>query len=205
MPQPPRSEPAPRKRQERRRHLLQTAGELFLEQGYDGVSLDAIVAAAGGSKTTLYSYFGNKDGLLVAVVEYLCAEFLDPLRHIELETLTLEQGLESILHELVSVVTSHRHVSFYRLVVSAGVRVPDVGNTWHEHGPQVWYRLFERFLAARRPDRAEQAPGLAHILFDALFSHLMIRTVMLGRVDATESMTPLIAELVEIVRTRLGD
>ena len=33
---------------ERRRNLLVTASELFLAHGYDGVSMDAIVAAAGG-------------------------------------------------------------------------------------------------------------------------------------------------------------
>ncbi|NER61767.1 helix-turn-helix transcriptional regulator, partial [Pseudomonas sp. MAFF212428] len=53
---------------ERRRNLLVTASELFLAHGYDGVSMDAIVAAAGGSKATIYRYFGSKNELLVAVV-----------------------------------------------------------------------------------------------------------------------------------------
>ena len=38
--------------EERRRKLLVAAADLFLASGYDGVSMDAIVAEAGGSKAT---------------------------------------------------------------------------------------------------------------------------------------------------------
>lgn len=39
--------------------LLISATELFLEHGYDAVSLDDIVNHAGGSKASIYKYFGN--------------------------------------------------------------------------------------------------------------------------------------------------
>ena len=42
--------------------LLISATELFLERGYDAVSLDDIVQHAGGSKASIYKYFGNKEG-----------------------------------------------------------------------------------------------------------------------------------------------
>lgn len=56
--------PQTRRGIERRLALLLSATELFLEKGYDAVSLDDIVNHAGGSKTSIYKYFGNKDGLL---------------------------------------------------------------------------------------------------------------------------------------------
>ena len=54
------------------RHLafVISATELFLEKGYDAVSLDDIVNHAGGSKASLYKYFGNKDGLFKAICEH---------------------------------------------------------------------------------------------------------------------------------------
>ncbi|EJD6088430.1 TetR/AcrR family transcriptional regulator [Acinetobacter baumannii] len=55
--------PQTRRGIERRLALLLSATELFLEKGYDAVSLDDIVNHAGGSKTSIYKYFGNKDGL----------------------------------------------------------------------------------------------------------------------------------------------
>ena len=37
--------------------------------GYDGVSVDDIVREVGGSKTNVYSFYGGKDGLFLAVMD----------------------------------------------------------------------------------------------------------------------------------------
>jgi TetR/AcrR family transcriptional repressor of adeIJK operon len=50
--------------------FLLSANELFLQHGYDAVSLDDIVNHAGGSKASIYKYFGNKDGLFTAICDY---------------------------------------------------------------------------------------------------------------------------------------
>lgn len=41
-----------------------------MEKGYDAVSLDDIVNHAGGSKASIYKYFGNKEGLFTAICDY---------------------------------------------------------------------------------------------------------------------------------------
>lgn len=55
--------------QNKRNALLQTAWEVFSEQGYQSASMDMVVAKAGGSKQTLYNYFKSKEELLRAVLE----------------------------------------------------------------------------------------------------------------------------------------
>lgn len=42
---------------------------MFYEQGIRAVGVEAIIAAAGTAKTTLYSQFGSKDALIVAYLE----------------------------------------------------------------------------------------------------------------------------------------
>jgi len=42
---------------------------LFSEKGYEGVSVNELVEAAGITKPTLYYYFGSKEGLFNAVCE----------------------------------------------------------------------------------------------------------------------------------------
>lgn len=56
-------EPSPRER------LIDAATRLFCRYGVNSVGVDAIVAAAGTAKTTLYKVFGSKDGLVEAVLE----------------------------------------------------------------------------------------------------------------------------------------
>jgi hypothetical protein len=50
-------------------HFSQCNGA-FLERGYDAVSLDDIVHHAGGSKASIYKYFGSKEGLFKAICDY---------------------------------------------------------------------------------------------------------------------------------------
>ena len=52
-----------------RERLLAAATRLFCRFGINSVGVDAIVAAAGTAKTTLYNSFGSKDGLVEAVLE----------------------------------------------------------------------------------------------------------------------------------------
>jgi AcrR family transcriptional regulator len=52
----------------RLRRMLQVAQRMFVARGYQHVSLNAILARSGGSKATLLKYFGNKAGLLAAVL-----------------------------------------------------------------------------------------------------------------------------------------
>ncbi|MEK8129656.1 FAD-dependent oxidoreductase [Paenibacillus filicis] len=48
----------------KREHLLETALRLFIERGYEQVSVDDIIAATGTSKGTFYHYFKGKDEIL---------------------------------------------------------------------------------------------------------------------------------------------
>jgi AcrR family transcriptional regulator len=60
------SEPGPRRR------LLDAANELFYEEGVHVVGIDRLLDEAGVAKASLYTHFGNKDGLVRA---YLSERF----------------------------------------------------------------------------------------------------------------------------------
>ncbi len=51
-----------------RRTLLEVAGRLFVERGYDAVSMREIGAAAGLTKGAVYGHFRSKGQLLVEVI-----------------------------------------------------------------------------------------------------------------------------------------
>ena len=54
---------------ENRRAVLEAAHRMFLERGYAATTVGAIAAAAGVSVETVYKGFGNKPGLVKAVVD----------------------------------------------------------------------------------------------------------------------------------------
>src|SRR5437588_10040043 len=49
-----------------RERLLDAANELFYEEGVHTVGIDRVIERAGVAKATLYTLFGNKDGLVRA-------------------------------------------------------------------------------------------------------------------------------------------
>ena len=52
-----------------RARLIAAAAELFATKGFHAVSAEAVADAAGRTTGALYSHFGGKDGLLLALVE----------------------------------------------------------------------------------------------------------------------------------------
>jgi AcrR family transcriptional regulator len=68
------SEPGTRER------ILQAAARLLAESGGEPVSTRAVCAAAGVGAPTLYHHFGDKDGLLDAVVAYGFERYLKEKR-----------------------------------------------------------------------------------------------------------------------------
>jgi AcrR family transcriptional regulator len=55
--------------------LLDLAEELLIEHGYGGFSIDDLCRAAGVSRPIVYEHFGSKDGIYLACVRRIRAEF----------------------------------------------------------------------------------------------------------------------------------
>ena len=52
-----------------RAHLIDVATRLFAAHGYDGTSIEAVLAESGASRGSLYHHFPGKEALFLAVME----------------------------------------------------------------------------------------------------------------------------------------
>jgi AcrR family transcriptional regulator len=66
---PPRRYAARMAPQQRRQQLLDAALSVIVEQGYEGVSIEAIARTAGVSRPVIYDHFPNLGRLLQALIE----------------------------------------------------------------------------------------------------------------------------------------
>jgi AcrR family transcriptional regulator len=72
--------------------LIEVAIELFSTAGFAGTSIRDIAKATGMSISNIYYYFGNKDGLLLAILEHSSRHLVDSLSNVaELEMEPLER------------------------------------------------------------------------------------------------------------------
>lgn len=111
----------------KRGQVMDAAVELFLANGYDQTSMDAIAAHAGVSKTTVYAHYADKLALFKAVVERSSRSLA---LQIDESHLAEEQDPQTRLRRIVLVVleatTTPEFRAFQRVMVSESTRHPDL-------------------------------------------------------------------------------
>lgn len=133
----------------RRDRLLQAAAEVFFEQGYAATSIDAIIERAGGSKRTIYSEFGNKEGLFSAIVTGNADQALWTLEIDEVQGHDLRTTLMAFGQRLMDIYMSPTVLGIYRIAITEANRFPDLVRSFYEQGPgRTTARLAEVLEAA---------------------------------------------------------
>ena len=170
-----------RKTEARREAMLAAAAIEFSERGYDGASMSAIIARAGGSKQTLYSYFSSKEELFV-----------------EMMAQALDTHIESAYSELAdenNIVTSLRYfgerymkvrqlpecISLFRLAFS-DKGPSNIGKIVYERGKQQGIANIKAFLVvamhAGKLRLADPTVAACHLL--GLLDAELMDPVLLG-------------------------
>lgn len=129
------SQAAARKKDARRAELLEAATEVFFRSGFAGASVDEVIAKVGGSKRTIYSYFGNKERLFATIVEEISTRAMAPLAEGNFRQDDLASTLYEVGSRYIDVVMSPEALQLYRTVVGEGARFPELGKTFFAAGP----------------------------------------------------------------------
>jgi AcrR family transcriptional regulator len=140
----------PRQR-ERRQAILEAARDVFLEHGFEGSNLDQVIARCGGSKRTIYAYFGNKSELFGAVVRECSEELFADLPAAPDAGTDLAASLDAVGKRYLVLLTRGVPLSLFRTVVSEGPRFPELGRIFYERGPARAIDRIAGLLAAAEP------------------------------------------------------
>ena len=91
---------------------------------------------AGGSRRSIYNEFGNKRGLLMAVVQRQVKVQSEILTSINRE-LDAKQALIQVCYKFVQGMLSVDLMSLFRLVVQQVVKFPEMGEMIYQKGPMT--------------------------------------------------------------------
>ncbi|MQY17832.1 TetR/AcrR family transcriptional regulator [Nocardia macrotermitis] len=138
---------------QKRAAILSAARELFLAQGFDRSSVDAVAARAEVSKRTVYDYFGDKRTLLQAVVDTVGRSLTDTIRRTLDDTLTglpdgadLEERLITFSMRIATdMLGSAEYATLVRLVRTESGHLPYPGYNPMADTPEE--AIAERFAA----------------------------------------------------------
>jgi TetR/AcrR family transcriptional regulator, mexJK operon transcriptional repressor len=175
--------PAPSgKRAERNRQaIVAAARELFVREGFD-TGMDAIAAAAGVSKVTVYNHFGSKEELFTEVVGQAMDEAHASLADVraQLAGTDAREALTRAARALVSAATDPSRLALRNLVTGGLRRFPELGTAYQRRGPARSAAAFGELLGdlCERGQLTVDDVEVAVIQFFGLtiYPHLIVRS-----------------------------
>lgn len=131
------AQPQTKRGTERCLAFLDAATVLFLQKGYDAVSLDDIVQYAGGSKASLYKFFGSKEGLFTAICDYRRDIFLKELyKNFNCQSNDIRQFLTVVLTNFYNHIIEEENINFLRLMLERAKHDTQLAVYLYEQGPE---------------------------------------------------------------------
>jgi AcrR family transcriptional regulator len=174
----------------KRTQILDGARKCFLANGFDGASMNDIVAAAGVSKGTVYSYFTSKETLFAAMVfqdKRLQAERRFTLGD---EARPIAEVLYDFGMKLSELAEDATSIPYARLVIAAADRFPEIGRSFYEAGPQFVIDKLAVYLERQMTNGTlrKQDPHLVATQFIDLIHSGMLKPRLFGATSAAQRL-----------------
>ncbi|MBP1887982.1 TetR/AcrR family transcriptional regulator [Sinorhizobium mexicanum] len=166
---------------ELRTAILEAASEIFLEEGYQGASIEAVIGKVGGSKRAIYSHFGGKKELFLALVAEASSKVIGGTSPENVEGKDIRDTLRTFGLQVTRVLMAPTTLGLYRAVIAEGARQPDVAQEFFENGPgrvsESLAQVLERFQARGAisiKDSARAAERFVGMLRDDLYLRVVL-------------------------------
>lgn len=119
----------------RHEELLDRALELFLEKGFELVTMDAIAASVGMTKRTMYARYADKSALFKASVQRAIDRWIVPVEALQkAENDDLEATLRAVARIRMSNAISPAGLRLQRIVNAESYRFPEIFTLAYEQG-----------------------------------------------------------------------
>ena len=120
------------RRQNKKRQIVEAAREVFLQEGFSGASVDAIVHKAGVSKRTLYSYYAGKEEIFIDVMQVQLGALYRQFETDPKHPGRLADRLQRIGVELLRIANSPQTLALFRITAAEANRFPALARLFFE-------------------------------------------------------------------------
>jgi len=141
---------------EKRADILKAAGDLFMNKGFAGTTMDDIADVAGVSKLTVYNHFGTKESLFHDVIKAKCEVHAGDNFFASLPAQNPTAELFMIGRAFMDLIFSDDAIAMHRVIIADGHAHPALAMMFYKAAPE---QLFERF--AKYLEKLEQKHDLS--------------------------------------------
>lgn len=173
----------------RQRDVLDAALRLLVEEG-DALTMNAVARRASCSKETLYKWFGDRDGLLTATVQWQASKVaVAPVERGRLDAASLRERLRQFAVNWLRVISSDTSIALNRIAVShAGSGKSKLGRIVLDNGRLAMGRRLKPVLEAGRAQNLlafDDAETAFRTFFGLVARDVQIRLLLGDRLKMT--------------------
>lgn len=151
--------------------IIEVAGNLFMEKGFQATSTRDIAEYAGITQPNLYHHFKTKETIYIAVLEKLAKEVKDTLDEM------VEEPLTSLDEILVNVLNFLRESHPANFSIMSHDMTYEISHENHQHLYNIWKnsyvapleKLFERYLKDKNVFNSQE---LARYFYSAISPYI---------------------------------
>ncbi len=187
-----------KKAQEKTEQILTGALSQFLKDGYLGASMDRIASAAGVSKQTLYSYFGDKESLFKALIKKVTTDKFQLVWSKSLKGKP-EVVLKSLAQRIYLEVNDAQYLAFVQIVVTETKNHPEIGELFLTNVAKSAIDILTNYLKECPELNLNDPQAIAHIFVNTIIHHIMTQEILQGKVVIPLKFDRLIDNLIKMI------
>ncbi|MEM1252100.1 MAG: TetR/AcrR family transcriptional regulator [Cyanobacteria bacterium P01_H01_bin.21] len=200
---PPQSPNASDPKADKAKAILSGAFEVFTTQGYAAASMARIAKAAGVSKPTLYSYFQDKEGLFIALVQQLLHKSTRTVGQLPGEA-NFPDSPEAIMRQMATsflreAANNKPFLTLMRLIIGESEKFPELAQTFVRELSKPMLERMTTYLG-NHPQLHFSDPEVAARMFaGSMVYYLIVQEIMGGKKIIPMECDRMVAGLVDIM------
>lgn len=154
----------------------------FLAHGYAAATMDRVATAAGVSKATVYSHFGDKESLFAALVQNMAQQ--------KISTLFGSQALQGDPREILptffakaldQVTRDAQHLAFIRLIIGESGRFPQLAQMFVRNMTKPGLEILSQYFSSQPYLKFPDPEATARIVVSTMVYHVQIQEMLHGK------------------------
>ncbi|BCL36907.1 TetR/AcrR family transcriptional regulator [Nostoc sp. MS1] len=184
--------------------ILNGAMQEFLAHGYTATTMDRVTAVAGVSKTTVYSYFQDKEGLFVALIERLAQEKYFAIRNPEFFQGEPHIVLRRIATNIFTQMEQEpEFLGLVRVIIGESGRFPSLAQTFVQNIDKAAIKLLSQYFADHEELQLPDPEVAARIFLGTLVHFIILQYMLHGQDILPMQSDRLIDNLINLITINL--
>lgn len=183
--------------------ILKGAMKEFLANGYAATSMDKVAKAAGVSKATIYSHFGDKESLFGAVIRDLAADKFQTVMGLE-----KPQSLTGDAHQVLSAMAKRMLANakedrafqnFIRIIIGESGRFPELAKVYVDNLAKPTIEKLTKYLKFHPELKLRDPEAAVRVMMGTLVYYVMLQEMLHGSKIIPLSSDRLITTLIDMI------